>query len=260
MCPRMIAGPVAPGVGLWKSQPACIGWLTGGTWTVSSALSPSCTSVDRAPILGMSTETGSDLAIPATSAVSPFGDETCCCSVAGGGFVVWPPAPQPPSSAASPAAARSTSPRPPHALPTLGIELALARGGRGVAAATTGRGGASRDLGHLLRRRILHLRWKNDKLGAGEGVEVPVTVMASQVHLVRPGPHRFDRTEIPDVVLAGLVPPVEVVLDGGHRRRAQIAPLIASDKDLHFGAGPSPMSRERDSRRAERITGRRRRG
>src|SRR4030081_74363 len=225
MCPRMIAGPVAPGVGLWKSQPACIGWLTGGTWTVSSALSPSCTSVDRAPILGMSTETGSDLAIPATSAASPFGDETCCCSVAGGWLVGWPPAPPTPPTARPPA-----------------------------------RGRASRALGHLLRRRTLQLRWKNDKLVAGEGVEVPVTVMASQVDLVRPGPHRFDRTEISDVVLAGLVPPVEIVLDGGHRRRAQIAPLIASDKDLHFGAGPSPMSRERDSRRAERITGRRRRG
>src|SRR3954467_3817716 len=68
--PRITAGPISPGVGPSLYQPACIGVLTGGTSIVWSALSPSCTSDEGAPILGMSTDTGVEAASDGTPAAA----------------------------------------------------------------------------------------------------------------------------------------------------------------------------------------------
>src|SRR5690349_14919900 len=58
----MTAGPISPGGGPSLYPPACTGVPTGGTSTVWSVLSPSGTSDECAPILGMSTDTGVEAA------------------------------------------------------------------------------------------------------------------------------------------------------------------------------------------------------
>src|SRR5690606_36390303 len=57
-------GPTSPGVGLWRYHAACIGSVTGGTSTVPSALRPTGSSDERAPMRGIDTETGCDGGIP----------------------------------------------------------------------------------------------------------------------------------------------------------------------------------------------------
>src|SRR5829696_9003191 len=59
-CPRITAGPISPGVGALLYQPACMGWLTGGTSMVWSGLSPRETKVDLAPIFGMEMSVGGE--------------------------------------------------------------------------------------------------------------------------------------------------------------------------------------------------------
>src|SRR6476661_5010257 len=61
MCPRMIAGPMAPGVGEPVYQPGLeSGSSRDGTWMVPSALRPRSISDELTPMAGTATATGGD--------------------------------------------------------------------------------------------------------------------------------------------------------------------------------------------------------
>src|ERR1700761_604206 len=57
----MTEEPIWPGVTEYLYQAASMGWLySDGTWMVPSAFSPRCSRLDRTPMAGMFTATGSE--------------------------------------------------------------------------------------------------------------------------------------------------------------------------------------------------------
>src|SRR4029077_3956504 len=81
-CPSMTDDPIWPGVAEYLYHAAWPAFLvTEGTWTVPSALSPRCSSVESTPMAGICTDTGSERASdgPADEApVTPACDSPGC--------------------------------------------------------------------------------------------------------------------------------------------------------------------------------------
>src|SRR5689334_20854528 len=95
----MTDDPIWPGVAEYlyhAAWPASV--VTEGTWTVPSALSPRCSSVESTPMAGICTDTGSERASHGPRAVAPV---TPACDAAGCGACAWEPAATP--TAAAPA-------------------------------------------------------------------------------------------------------------------------------------------------------------
>jgi len=88
-CPSMTDDPIWPGVAEYlyhAARPAFV--LTEGTWTVPSALSPRCSSVESTPMAGICTDTGSERASDGPREEAPV---TPACDSPGCGACTWEP-------------------------------------------------------------------------------------------------------------------------------------------------------------------------